>query len=55
MKSINREKQFEEALKNQPDRYFVERDSNGNIINFSDSDSGILWVKDENGVWHWID
>jgi len=52
---VTTEERFENAIKNEPDRYIAIRNKDTNeIIEFIDRDTGILWVSFiHKGEKHW--
>ena len=57
-KEISTEERLENAIKNRPDNYYVERDSDGRLMKVQDFDSGVFHIRyiDDDGkeAWGWI-
>ena len=51
---IETEEKLEKAIKNQPNRYIVYRNTKKELIEVQDKDTGRLWRKFKDG-WIWIE
>jgi len=54
---LSTEDRLKNAIKHQPDRYIVVKDSNDKMIEVHDKDNGYMWIKfekDGKEYWGWI-
>jgi len=55
MVKINTERRLENAIKNQPERYFVVRNKDKKLLEVQDKDTGRLWIRINDKYWGWVE